>query len=228
MTSSKASVLLRKGKDILREEGLLALVKRAFLFVLRSLFFSHEIYYIYEKTLNDSDEVKLTSRIQNWTLKIVSEPEHVDELVTEGFNIGWYFGPEEIKKRVSRRAVLFCVFVGNELAHVTWVALGEKAKRKIDGLPFKIDFQKGEVCSGASLTKPQYRGRGILSYTYSHIFPYLAKQGFVKDKFTVHENNIHSQRAHSKLNPTTTRRGRCLKILWWKFWREKPMKELQQ
>lgn len=219
--------LVRKGKTILREEGVVPFIKQTLLFLISPLF-RRETYYIYEKDLNELSEFDFTPKIQSFTLKIVSTPEQVDELIAEGFDINCYLDAEEIKERISRRAVLFCVFVGKEFAHVTWGALAEKAKKEIDKLPFQVDFQKGEACSGASLTKPEYRGKGIFSYTYSYIFPYLVKQGFVKDKFTISESNISSQKAHAKFSPTITGKGRYLKLLWWEFWKEKPAEEIKQ
>lgn len=227
MTLSKASALFRRGKDIVREEGMMPFIMRAFLFLLRFLkssFFSYRNYYIYEKTLNEADEAMLTPRLPNVTLKIIYSSEELDKLIKEGYD----FKLPNFKERFKKGALPFCIFVEQELAHVTWVALDETAKKEIDQLPFKVDFQKGEVCSGGSFTDPRYRGRGLLSYVYSYIFPYLAEQGIRKDKFSIHEGNIVSQKAHAKFNPTITGKVRYLRLLWWEFWKKKPMKETKQ
>lgn len=212
---------------MVREEGMMPFIMRAFLFLLRFLkssFFSYRNYYIYEKTLNDVDEAVVTSRLQDATLKIIHSSEELDKLTKEGYD----FKLPNFKERFKRGALPFCIFVEQELAHVTWVAFDEIAKREIDQLPFKVDFSKGEVCSGGSWTDPRYRGKGLLSYVYSYIFPYLAEQGIRKDKFSIQEGNIASQKAHTKLNPTITGKIRYLRLLRWEFWKEKPMKEIKQ
>ena len=57
-------LLFRKGKDILRDEGVIAFIKRTFLFLIRPLF-RRETYYIYEKDLNGLDEAEFRPKIQN-------------------------------------------------------------------------------------------------------------------------------------------------------------------
>jgi hypothetical protein len=230
MASSRASELVERGRNILREEGLLVLAKRVFLFVLRSLksfFFSHGNYYIYEKTLDtNANEAGFTLKIPDCTLKIIWAPKQLDELIAEGFDFGSY--TINITRRLRKGAVAFCAFVERDLAHVTYVATSAEAKRGIDYLPFRVNFEGGEVCSGGSFTDPVYRGKGLLSYVYFHIFRYLAGNGVLKDKFTIEVNNIASQKAHAKFNPTIKGVGSYLKILWWEFWKEKPIEEIRQ
>lgn len=203
----------------MRKEGLLVFVKRAFLFMLRSVksfFFSYGKYYIYEKELSNASEVQFKPKIQDCIVKIVSTSKGLDELSAGGYD----FKTMNFEQKLRKGALAFCVFVKRELAHVTWVAPNGEAKREIDPLPFKVNFETGEVCSGASFTCPIYRGKGLLSYAYSYIFPYLAKRNILKDKFTIDVNNTASQKALSKFNPTTTGKGHYLKILWWEFWKE--------
>ena len=226
MFSDRMGVLFRS-KEILQKEGLLLFIKRAFLFSVRSLvgfLFKYGNYYIYEKTLNKTTEFGFTTEIQNVTLTTISTIEEFDKLIAEGYD----FKMMNFERNIEMGALPFCAFVGQELAHVTWIAPNEKAKKCIDYLPFKVNFQAGEVCSGASFTNPKYRGRGLLSYVYSSIFLYLFKEGVLKDKFTINKKNISSQKAHAKFDPVIIGEGCYLKILWWEFWKEKTIKEVKQ
>jgi len=211
----------RRGKYILQHEGWLSFLKQGFSFV-RNFFFSYGDYYIYERELSGPSETEFTPKIPDCTLKVVSTAEELDKLIVEGYD----FKMMNFKPTLRKGALAFCVFVGQELAHVTWVAPNKETKRQIDHLPFKVNFEAGEVCSGASFTDPAHRGKGLFSCVYSYIFPHLAKEGIVKDKFTIEVSNIASQKTLAKFNPTSTGRGRYLRILWWQSWRETPIKEI--
>jgi GNAT superfamily N-acetyltransferase len=163
-------------------------------------------------------------KLPNVEVKIISTPEEFEQLDSNGYD----FKMMHFKDKLEKGCLAFCAFANKELAHVTWAALSEKAKKEIDYLPFGVAFQNKEACSGASFTDPKYRGKGLFSYVYAVIFPYLAQRGIVKDKFTIEVSNISSQKAHAKFNPNITGKGHYLKILWWKFWREEPIKELKE
>ena len=230
MFSEGIGVLFRRSKEILQREGLLPLIKRAFLFSVRSLvgfFFSYGNYYIYEKTLNGMTESEFTPKIQNPTLKILYTPMEVDELIAEGFDFSSYSNIENLKERLGKGAILFCVFIGRYLAHTSWVAMSEESKRDIDILPFAVNFQS-EVCIGSAVTYPKYRRAGIYTYVYSEIYRFLKEKGWCKAKFSVKIDNIAPQKAQAKLGSGIIAEGRYLKLLWWKSWKEKTMGEAKR
>lgn len=208
----------------MQTEGLPSFVRRAFLFVVRP-FFTYGNYYIYEKDLSRYEEViKFKPKVPNCIIKVVCTLGDLDKLAAEGYDLKVM----DFRPKLEKDALAFCLFVGRKLAHITWVAPNQGAKREIDYLPYKINFEAGEVCSGASFTDPAYRRRGFLSHTYSYIFAYLVKKGVVKDRFTIEVNNVASQKAHAKFTPTIIGIGRYLKILRWQSWKEKPMEETKQ
>ena len=211
--------VLKRGIYVLQKEGIWTFLSQVFSF-LGSFFYSRGSYYIYEKTLTKNEKYQFNTKLQNATIKIISTPEEFEQLGSNGYDFKMMLFKDKLKKG----AVAFCAFANKELAHVTWVAFNEKAKKEIDYLPFKVAFQNKEACSGASFTEPKYRGKGLLSYIYAYIFPYLAQRDIVKDKFTIEVNNISSQKAHAKFNPIITGKGHYLKILWWEFWKEEPIK----
>ena len=77
---------LSRAKDIWQREGVISLIKKAFLYVVR-LFFIYETFNMYENTL---DGPKVLPKMQNFALKIISTPEELDKLVADGFDISHY------------------------------------------------------------------------------------------------------------------------------------------
>lgn len=217
------NVIFKRGIYVLKKEGVWTFLKRVLSF-LGGFFYSWGTYYIYEKALTKDEKYFFKPKMQNIEIKIISTTEEFEQLIFNGYN----FKEMLFKDKLKKGAVAFCIFLDKELIQVTWVALNERAKKELNSLPYKVEFNKKEVYSGTVFTESCYKGKNLLGYTYSHIFPYLAQKGIVKDKFTIEVNNISSQKAHAKFNPTIIGKGHYLKILWWEFWKEEPLKELKR
>jgi hypothetical protein len=210
--------LSQKAKYVLRREGLLPFLRRVWAFV-RVLLFSRGDYYLYEKVLTSGNEVILEPKEPGYTMKLVSDRTVFDELAADGCD----FKMMVSKSILEKGALAFCVFSGQELAHLTWVALSNEAKREIDPLPFEVHFKAGEACSGLSFTDPTHRGRGLFGYAYTVIFRHLRERGIAIDRFSIEVGNIPSQRVMAKFDPVITGRGHYLRILWWERWKETPL-----
>jgi hypothetical protein len=211
--------VLKRGIYVLQKEGARTFLSQVFSFLV-GFFYSRGSYYIYEKTLTKNEKYQFNTKLQNTTIKIISAPEEFEQLVSDDYDFKMILFKDKLKKGT----LAFCIFLNKELIQVTWVALNERAKKELNQLPYKVEFNKKEVYSGTTYTKPCYKGKNLLVYTYSHILPYLAQRGMVKDKFTIEVNNISSQKAHAKFNPIIIGKGHYLKILWWEFWKEEPIK----
>lgn len=207
------------GKYILTREGLLPFIEAAFLFPLR-LLANYENLYIYELPLTEQRAEGLAPAANNFKFETISTGQQLRELTARGFDIGIHFVSAE--ERLNKGAVMFCVFVGKELAHIRWVAATAEAKDSIVEIPCRVDFSNGEVYLGWSETVPRYRRKGLLVYTYFEIAKYLRKDGRTKVRAIVEKSNTASRNAHAKLGGRICVEGRYLRLLWWKFWREKP------
>lgn len=212
--------LYARGKYILVHQGWSAFIKDGFSFI-RNLFFNHGTYLIYEKELSNSQRFDGFKPKIDCSFKLINNLKEFYQLVEQGYD----FKMVNFKSLLAKGAKAFCLFVGQNLASVTWVAFNIKAKQEIDYIPFEVYFEKGEVCSGGSFTAPEYRGKGLLPYTYNFIFPYLISNNIVKVKFTININNISSQNAHAKLIPNKIDMGRYLKVFWWEYWKGQQLKE---
>ena len=212
--------MLRRAKDIFQTEGLAPLLRRGFNFV-RGWFFGYGHYYLYKHTIEERNESDFMPRIDDFSVNIICSNKEADELAeATGFDFRRRFVKD--KNRLDKGAIAFCVFVGKELAHIGWVALSEEAKKTIDPLPYKVDFANNEACTGGTLTIPEYRGKGLMVYGYYRRFQFLKEKGVVASRNAVSTSNIASQRAHAKFEPKIYAEARYLKLLWWRFWKERP------
>ncbi len=215
----KSDVLLRRLRDILRTEGLKTLVKRSFDFV-RNWFFKCEYYYIYEHTIKDRNESDFLPRLGDFTFKMISTNKEADEVAEEtGFDLRQRI--VKGRERLNNNAIAFCFFVGNELAHIGWVALDDKAKKAVAPVPFKVAFSEGQACTGGTWTMPQERGKGLMTYSYFKRFGFLREKGFTTSRNAVVKSNIASQKAHAKFGPKVVAEARLLKLFSLTFYSEK-------
>lgn len=223
MALDRVILLVRRGRDILRDEGAVPFIKRAFLFLISPLF-RRETYYIYGKDLNERREIDSALKIQKVTLKIISVPQQVDELAAEGFDFSPQLSINNLKERLNKGAMLFCVFVGKDLAHTSWVAVQDKAN--IDPIASKMHYQE-QAYIGASATKPAYRGLGLYPYTLCQICKVLEEAGKQRVVISTTGDNRPSIKGITKAGFELYKRGCYSKLLLWKSWKEQPIKEVK-
>ncbi len=213
--------MLKRAKDILKTEGLKPLLTRGFDFV-KVWFLEYGDYYLYEYTLKERNEADFLPQIQDFTLKIISSNEEADKLAEA-------MGSDFRRRLVTARSMLdkgviaFCIFVKGEIAHIGWVALSEEAHKAVDNLPYRVDFSNNEACTGGTETIPQYRVKGLMTYGCVKRFQFLRENGKVISRNAVEKSNIASQKALAKFGPRIYAEARYLKLLRWRFWKEKPL-----
>lgn len=205
--------LIRVAKVILREEGFLSLFKQ--------LFFAYRAYFLYENTLDGST---FASKTDNLTLKLISAPGELEQLLLEGFTFSpYHMSIQQCKERLNRGAIMFCAFVGKKLAHGSWVATSREACS--DFHPFPMDCEHTAYVGG-TMTILEYRRKGINLYIHSEIFRYLKKKGLSRAVLAIDKGNIAAQDSQNKLGSRIWGRGYDLRLLILKLKRLSPNRGL--
>ena len=194
------------------------LLRRGFDFLI-GLFFQYGTYYLYESKLKEMDNADFMPGVNDFTFKIVTSNREADQLVANGFEFQSSGGIYSYRERLNKGTIAFCLFIGRELAHVTWVAMTAEAKNSFTPLPYRVDFLNKEVCSVASQTIPKYRQKGLAAYVYYKELQFLRERGIMTVRYAIKASNIAAQRA-PRLGKIYAK-ARYLKILWWKLWSEK-------
>jgi len=215
--------LFRRAKRIYQNEGLISLIRRAFAFVV-GWFFQYRTDYLYEQPLEDIrklNEADFMPRIDNFTLKVVSTNQEADELEADGLE--FRSCALNVRERLDKGAVAFCTFVGQELVHMGWAAMTQQAKDTLPEPPYKVDFSNKEGCGAAIWTNPKYRRMGLRTYNLFKRYEFLLNNGRVISRSAIAKRNTASQKGHEKFGTRIYAEGRYLRILWWTFWKEKPL-----
>jgi hypothetical protein len=126
------------------------------------------------------------------------------------------FDLDLIRKMFGVNALAFCAIIDSHLAHLTWVALNDEAKKIVEPWPMTIDWNI-EACWGLAQTSTAYKRMGLYSCVHAQIGMYLKKKGIQNNKFTVKKSNLPSNEAMSYFKPTIFADGYFFKIIFWNF-----------
>jgi len=217
---SRVTALFGRAKRVLQTEGLLPLLWQG-LTLIASYFFRYETYYLYQHGLEEMNEDDLMPRVENFTSKVITTNQEADALVADGYQFRYSDGIH--RERLDKGAIACCIFVGRELAHITWVATTEEAQKSILDLPFRVDYSNNEAFMGGSITDAKYRRMGLMSYSHARRRRFLRGKGAIVSRSPVAKNNIASRGMVEKSGYNMYGEARHLKILWWKSWKEKPL-----
>jgi hypothetical protein len=214
--------LIARARHILKTEGLISLAGKALNYLRRRLFLYQNVY-LYEHTLKERNGADYMPGLQGFTHRVIASNRQADEVASEGF--------DDIRNRpvlldarrcLDKGAIAFCIFVGTELAHISWAATSEQAKKTFDALPYRVAFSQGQVCTGGTVTLPEYRGSGFMGYGYYKKLDYLRQRGYATSRNAVAKGNVASQKVHARFGPRIYAQARYLRILRWTLWRESP------
>jgi hypothetical protein len=217
------SKYLEKAKSIIKNEGCGSLLKRAYSYY-RPRLFRYEHVYLYLHPVNiELDPALFKPRRDDVECLIIyshteadrSAVDHVDlrEVVFDARNI------------LSSGGVAVCLYIGRDLAHISWLALNQESRNWVDELPYKIDFSEKRAVTGKSYTDPKFRSQNLMVHGNYQKLKYLKEQGILFLHHAVGVDNIASQKAYSKFSPVIYAEATYLKIFCLKFRKEKPLKE---
>ena len=203
---------------MLQKDGLLAFSVKGVRFLRRCVFI-HERYYMYELPLNEPMKFESTPKIQDSAFEIITTSQRLNELVAQGFD----FGIHSIgaKKKLDKGAIMFCIFIGQELACIHWAAVTREAMNILIKISYEVDFLNNEAYLGWSETNPKYRRLLLSRYNFSEERKFLAKMGKTRGRTLVEKSNLASLKGLPKAGGGIYGEGLYLKILWWKSWKEK-------
>ena len=200
---NKIEQLICRTECILHENCFLALF-RSLIVSLLHRFFSLTRFDIYESTL-DPPEIKC--EVDNLTIRIITQEDELSKI--ESYLIADDIKISRDKKLLSMGAIMFCAFVGNELAHITYVFIGKKAH---ESYPLSFAMKYGHTTGLSGRTIPKYRRQGIHVYTRSKALKYLKENGFSR-ACDVQNGNIAARDSVLKLGYYFCGNGYRLKIL---------------
>jgi hypothetical protein len=210
------SVVSRAGQ-ILHKEGLFPLLKEGMSFVWHSLQ-SHGEYFVVDFRYRDQPAVADVRPKIACVYKAIEDIAEYDGLLAQGYR----FGVRKFPPRLKKGAIAFCVFVDKNLASESWAAANQRAKSAVDAIPYRVDFENGEVCVGASFTDPHYRGNKLNEYLNAMRTPFL-KEHFITGRCSVGVANKASQKINDTIHGIVIARGQYFRFAGWRCWKEKPV-----
>jgi len=176
--------------------------------------FSYKEYFLYEE-INLAD-YKLKPKLEQtefiFSPDYQSFQEHIEGQGVKLTDFDIHF----IKYLFYNKAIAFCCVIDKHLAHMTWVALNQKAMEIIEPLPIKIDWDS-EACWGMAQTSSSYKRLRLYSFVHAQICMYLKSKGIKKNKFSINKNNLPSNQAMGIFQSKVYADAYYLKFFIWEF-----------
>jgi len=207
--------MISKAMTEIQRNGLISFIKQVFKFIKNKIFL-YQNYYIFQKNLEELKEFKII-KVKDFDLRIISTPGELYNTLKEGFNVNSPFSIEDFERKINQGQILFCIFMGKDLAHSSWVVIDNNVKIHP---PLNIDYQK-EGYIHYCITAPDYRGIGLYPYTLSKIFEFLKRKNLSKAKLAILKENTPSIRGATKVGFEVCGMGKFLKLFGRTFWKEK-------
>jgi hypothetical protein len=183
--------------------------------------FTFRTYYLFERVLNETDIGEFMPKENDLSLKIIYEPSELDRLRTEGFDLSFCKDIQHLRNWLSKGIILFCIFAGKELTHMSWLALENDII--IDPFFKKIPrLNAGYI--GPCDTSHAYRGLGLYPFVLSQICKFLKENGKSKAMISTSKSNFASVRGITKAGFHVCSEGYHLKLGNWELWNEKNAK----
>ena len=210
-----------RAAHLLRTEGVRGLVTGAagHLNEMRRSVLCVERYVIYQFDTDAGCGPLSVPPIDGLEVFVVEREEDLDALAARGFEVP-VSHPTFRRGWLRRGGVAFCAYVNRELAHVAWVALTTAARGCCDGLPYHVDFERGEACWGGSYTSRRFRGCGLYTYVCGVRLRYLHEHGWPVCRDAVRVDNVASLKGQGQWNPRPCFGASLVRFLGWTRWRE--------
>ncbi len=222
---SRVADLYKEASRVRRTEGFARLLRRGLAFALNTLY-EYRAYYLSEYSLENIrglDEAEFAPRVSDLSFRVVMGNREADELEAAGYHFRPYATHFDPGKALDSGAVAFCLFAGRELAAMGWGAMTQQAFASLNERPIKIDFSKGDAFTGAIWTNPKYRRMGLRTYRTFKLRQFLLEQGAVMTRGAIAKENVAAWTGLAKIHSTIYGEARYLRVLWWKWWRERPL-----
>jgi hypothetical protein len=222
MGKMKIKSLIIETHSIVKSDGWFTLWRLGLPYLKDLLRFEYHHVYLEEQNLADIKEPDFRPELQEeLSFFVVTTNQQLDELLNSGYSIqSISMSMESLRRRLNKGAIATLGFVGHELAYRGFMALNEQAMRAIEPYPYKVDFNNSESCHGNARTVEKYRGKGIMSYVTFETAEFLRERGIQTKRASIGANNIPALKANAKKNSKVYGKGRYMRILWYKFWKE--------
>jgi len=179
------------------------------------------------------DEARLKLKLNNVKCQIISSNQEADKLELENYKFRSYptnhnNGLTTYSLRLNQGAIAFCTFVRDDFAAITWVIPSQYVQDRIKTLPIKVGYSNHEAFARGAWVNPKYRKLGVYGFTISNRDKFLTGLGINVLWNAIETSNETGQALQRTVGSIKSGRGRLVRILFWKFWRQTPEDKLAQ
>jgi len=148
--------LNRQARRILREEGIVSLVKRGSIYLAKKLF-KYSTFYLIEESLSitEIDPDKVKPDIPELTHNYILSNQPADLIASEFED----FGPYQVHAHImlDYGAIACCIYAEKEVASIGWIELNKTNRYSFNDAPYKVHGNSKEAYFSKVMTLPKWR-----------------------------------------------------------------------
>ena len=207
--------LAREGREIVAREGLGGLVRRAFWYCLRPVYWRRE-WYLWRSDVGGSPGAP-AAKTAGARLEVVNGLPDLERLISGGLCFSPPFSAREARGMLAGRKVGLMTVVDGGVASWIWAAVDARAR--IYPPLKKMDYTR-EAYLGHALTSPRYRGQGVVVAQYDRQAQFLRSRGKSVAVSTTLVGNDAGRKVEQKVGSVRCGRVTLDRVLMWGFWTE--------
>ena len=200
--------MIRRARALVRREGFRGLLGGLgrFAGTLTQKVYRNERFRLYELRVDEAGPILLRAPFEGVEIHAIETREEAHRLMAQGYE-DVILGNPHHSRRLHSGSVAVCAYVGREFASIDWMAFSETAKRSFDRVPYRVQFEDGEACTGGAFTARRFR----------------RDQGCCVCRNAIRVDNIPSQRCVERFGARFNAVGQMHRFLWWTSWIETPV-----
>jgi hypothetical protein len=223
----RLKALSARAKEILRENGLLVLLKSSIMFLIIP-FYERNVYYLFKYSVkNDANPNKGIIKLKMVDIKcqVVTSNIEADRLESENYYFRSYptdhnEGRKTYSRWLDQGAIAFCTFVRKDFAAITWVVTTQQTQDSLKLLPIKIGYSHKEAFGRGAWVNPKYRKLGLYGFTITNRDRFLTDMGITTLRNAVHSTDTTGRALQQTVGSKRYGEARAKRILFWRFWSE--------
>lgn len=216
--ADRIKILFSRWKRILPEEGFPSFFKDIATFLIR-LLFSHQLFYLYEKKLDSSEEIPIVPcKVDGLAIRPIFLPitlQEYERLGANGLDFSLHPEARDYKNYLDKGTIVFWTTLNGEFVNrtgMTTIGKGSTYEHPQHFYPSFVD-DGYTAYAGFSETAVTYRMKGVYSWVHSEIYRFFKEKGLRRVLLLENREQVGPRKLQDRLGAKVLHKVHNIRIL---------------